>query len=558
MIEKSVMLTPISLWDGFDFSQPTKANMLSEIRYDNVIHREYFFSGRPVGNDRVRIFGTYFTPDDDLHHDCLLYIPDITELINYEEVIDYVKMGFSVLMVDLYGKRDNATNYTVYPKSVAYANYELRGRRMNYVDQSAKETSWYEWVAAERYALTFLQELNASSEKIGIIGIKNGANIAWQLAAVDDRVKCAAIMFGAGWSAYKGIYKFSDGDIVMDEERRKFIAAVDAHAYAQYVKCPILFLTSTNSTEYDFDRSLDTLSRICPNVPYVFNFSPAFNVYLDEYCRKDVEIFLTSQFGKKNIAFPICPELSIEQDGNFLALTLDYSDTLKIESAKVYINEGVINPAIRNWNTCDFVGDDESGKMKYEYVANGSTRNVYAFAVVRYKNGLTLSSKLISKKIEGKSSKKSNLIYSGKYGLDGITFYDKNATEKGIFVDENKFLELVREADGINGAYSHCGLISYKFSEPSCSVDENSILELDFYTTEFCVIKIAFMVNTPDGVKDFSYALEMKSGSIWQNVILRIGEFKSAEGMSIRNFNDIFALRIESDGKYAVNNILLI
>ena len=39
------MLTPISLWDGFDFSQPTKANMLSEIRYDNVIHREYFFSG---------------------------------------------------------------------------------------------------------------------------------------------------------------------------------------------------------------------------------------------------------------------------------------------------------------------------------------------------------------------------------------------------------------------------------------------------------------------------------------------------------------------------------
>ena len=119
-------------------------------------------------------------------------------------------------------------------------------------------------------------------------------------------------------------------------------------------------------------------------------------------------------------------------------------------------------------------------------------------------------------------------------------------------------MELVREADGINGAYSHCGLISYKFSEPSCSVDENSILELDFYTTEFCVIKIAFMVNTPDGVKDFSYALEMKSGSIWQNVILRIGEFKSAEGMSIRNFNDIFALRIESDGKYAVNNILLI
>lgn len=558
MIEQSVILTPISLWEGFDASMPTKANMLSEIRYDNVVHRDFFFSGRAVGNERVRIFGTYFTPDDTLSHECLLYIPDIKEMINYEEVIDYVKMGFSVLMVDLYGKRDNAENYTVYPEAVSYANYEMRGRRMDYVDKSAKETCWYEWVAATRYAMTFLLEQNPKVNKVGVIGIKNGANIAWQLAAVDDRVKCAVFMFGAGWSAYKGVCKFSDSDIVMDEERRKFIAAVDAHAYAQYVKCPVLFLTSTNSTEFDFDRSLDTLSRISADVPYAFNFSPGFNVYLDDYCKKDVELFLYGQFGIKKYDFPKCPEVTVEQDGNLLSLTLDYSDKLKVESAKVYINEGVINPAIRNWNSCDFVGDDDYGKMKYEYVANGSTKNVFAFAVVRYKNGLTLSSKLAYKKLETSSSKKSNLIYSSRDGLDGITFYDKNASEKSIFVDEGKFLELVKGANGIYGAYSHCGLISYKFSEPCCAVDENSILELDFYTAEFCVVKLSFMAETPSGVKEFSYSIEMKSGSIWQNVILKIGEFKSKEGMSIRKFQNIFALKIESDGKYVVNNILLI
>ena len=91
---------------------------------------------------------------------------------------------------------------------------------MDYVDESARETCWYEWVAVARYALTFLIEQNPSVSKIGVIGIKNGANIAWQLAAVDDRVKCAVVMFGAGWSAYKGINKFSDSDIVMNEERR--------------------------------------------------------------------------------------------------------------------------------------------------------------------------------------------------------------------------------------------------------------------------------------------------------------------------------------------------
>ena len=558
MIEQSVILTPISLWEGFDASRPTKSNMLGEIRYDNVVHRDFFFSGRQAGNERVRIFGKYFTPDDSLSHECLLYIPDITERINYEEVIDYVKMGFSVLMVDFYGKRDNTENYTVYPESVSYANYETRGRRMDYVDESARETCWYEWVAVARYALTFLIEQNPSVFKIGVIGIKNGANIAWQLAAVDDRVKCAVVMFGAGWSAYKGINKFSDSDIVMNEERRKYIAAVDAHAYAQYVKCPVLFLTSTNSTEFDFDRSLDTLSRIRADVPYVFNFSPGFNVYLDDYCKKDVELFLYCQFDINKLVFPKCPEVSIEQDGNFLALTLDYSTEVKIESAKVYINEGVINPAIRNWNSCDFVGDEAEGRMKYEYVANGSTKNVFAFAVVRYKNGLTLSSKLAYKKIEPTSSKKSNLIYSSRDGLGGITFYDKNASEKSIFVDESKFLELVKGADGIYGAYSHCGLISYKFSEPCCAADDSSILEMDFFTSEFCVLKLVFMVATPSGVKEFTYSFELKSGKFWQNIIIRLNEFKSAEGMSIRKYEDIFALRIESGGKYVVNNILLI
>ena len=116
----------------------------------------------------------------------------------------------------------------------------------------------------------------------------------------------------------------------------------------------------------------------------------------------------------------------------------------------------------------------------------------------------------------------------------------------------------MKGADGIYGAYSHCGLISYKFSEPCCAADDSSILEMDFFTSEFCVLKLVFMVATPSGVKEFTYSFELKSGKFWQNIIIRLNEFKSAEGMSIRKYEYIFALRIESGGKYVVNNILLI
>ena len=125
-------------------------------------------------------------------------------------------------------------------------------------------------------------------------------------------------------------------------------------------------------------------------------------------------------------------------------------------------------------------------------------------------------------------------------------------------MDEGRFIELVNGANGISGAYSHCGLISYKFSEPSCKVDENSILKMDFYSAEFCVVRLVFMANTSAGVKEFLYSFDLKSGGFWQNVTVKTGDFKSVEGMSIRDFGSIFALRIESDGKYAVNNILII
>lgn len=534
--------------------------MLNEIRYDNVVHREYFFSGRTVGAERVRIFGAFFTPDDGEVKDCVLYIPDVDEKRSYEDVMSFVKIGFAVLMIDVYGKRDGVSNYTVYPESVLYANYEFRGRHMDFVDQSAKETCWYEWAAVARYALTFITELCPNVEKVGLIGVKTGANVGWQLAAADKRVKCAVLMFGAGWSAYKGIPKFSDGDVQMNDERRKYIAAVDAHAYAQYVECPVMFLTATNSEKYDFDRSLDTLSRISKGVDVYFNFAPGFNEYLDGYCKKDAELFMLKQFGRTATVFPSAPELTIEGDGNYLSLTLKYSTAIKVESAKVYINEGVLNPSLRNWNFCNFSKDLDDDKKLFEYVVNGGAQNAFAFAVVRYKNGVTLSSKLAYKKTDGTSGKRANLIFSSKDGLDGITFYDKNAeNEKGIFVDDDRFIQLAKGANGIYGAYGHCGLISYKFSEPSCKADENSILKLDFFASEFCVVKLAFMVGSPtEGVVDYVYSFDLKSGDIWQNMTIKMGEFKSRDGMSIRDFDKIFALRIESNGKYAVNNILLI
>lgn len=553
-------LTPVSLWKDFDYGQPLQQSKINEMRYDNVVYSEYYFSGRKTASGRVRIYGLFVCPDDGKKHSALLYIPEITEKMSYESINEYAKLGYSVLAVDLYGRRsEGAENYTGYPDDIAYANYESRGRHMDHVDTNAKETSWYEWVSVCKYALKFLRTA-VDVDKIGVIGVKDGANIAWQLAATEGGIACAVMMFGAGWSAYRGIPKYSDKDIVMDEERRRFIAAVDPHAYAQYVRCPILYLTATNSEIYDFDRSNDTLARINPDIEYEFNYAPAFNLYLDNYCKKDVEMFLARYFGQVGVDFPRSPELALEQEDNYLRMKLTFDEPGKVSECKVFLNEGSLEPSLRNWISCDrvHIEDEDPGSRTFEYIVNGNPQNIFAFAVVRYRNGCSLSSKLIGKKFSGTNRKRANLVYTSKDGLDGITFYDKNAYgKKDVFVDVKDFIQLVKGADDIYGAYSRFGLISYKFNEPNCYVDENSIIKLDIFTAEFCVLRLVLMTKgeTPG---EFVWTEDFGAGNIWRNVTVHVSDFKSAEGMSVRNYDEIYALRIESDSKFAVNNILLI
>ena len=554
----TTFLTPKTLWENFSADAPLKISKINEVRYDKITYGEYYFSGRDVKGESVRIFGVYATPDEKKKYSAILYIPDVTDTLNFEMIREYAKRGYAVLAVDLYGVRSGIENYTSYPKKISYANYEMRGNRMDFVEETAKDTSWYEWVCVERFAISFLKS-QPNVDKIGVIGVKDGANIAWQIAATDDRIACSVMLFGAGWKAYASVPRYGDQsqEIPMNEERRRFIAAVEAHAYAQSVLCPVLFLSSTNNDKFDFDRSFDTLARIPDDIEYAFNYAPGFKEYLDAFCEKDVELFLKKHLNGVKVNFPKAPELIVEQDGTFFDITIKCEEQDKVSECKVFVNEGVISPSLRNWMSCKQKENCEG--LNFEYVISGNTSKIFAFAIVKYKTGVTVTSKLLYQNVTPSTTKKSGLVYTSTDGLDGITFYDKNATEKkSIFVNRDEFINLVKGADDIYGAYSHCGLISYRFGEPSWRIDERSILKMDFYTKEFCVLRLVFMQKNASGTQEYIYTTEVKAGSIWQNLIVKIGEFKSAEGMSIRKYDDIYALRIESDGKYAVNNILLI
>ncbi|MBO4263026.1 MAG: dienelactone hydrolase family protein [Clostridia bacterium] len=557
MVKQSKFLTPKSLWEDFDGSEPLKETKIDEMRYNGIVYEKYYFSGRTTETDRVRIFGLYVSPEGGKkNRDAVLYVPDVTEKVAYEVINEYVSMGFSVLTVDLYGKREGEENYTKYPEDVSYANYEERGRHCDFADLTAKETCEYEWTCVLRYALNFIRQKNADA-KIGAVGVKMGGNLVWQLAATDDRLSCCAIMFGAGWSAYKGIFRYSEVEIDMNEERRRFIAAVDAHAYAPYVKCPVLFLTSTNSEVYDFDRANDTLSRIKDGVEYRFNFAANYNRYLDEHCKRDLALFLKARLGDGETVFPDAPEIELSQNGNYLTARLSFDASAPVSETKVFVSDGGLDPAHRDWESCDLLSSDGNSE-KFGYVLRGGNGFAYAYAAVTYKSGWTASSKVAAIKITGITPKRSNLIYSGRDGLEGITFYDKNAEVKDVFVKREDFIVLTKGADDILGIYSKYGLITYRIGAAAGGFTENSMLKFDVFPFGFASIDLAFLKEEDGKIEKYLYSFELHAGNIWQNKTVKLGEFKSADGMGIKKFDGVFALLIEGDGKFAVNNILVI
>ena len=559
MVFSNNLLTPTSLWGDFDDGLPLKEAVVSKIKVDNAVLSEVYFSGRAVGSERVRIYGFFASPETDGLKGAILYLAGENEKIGFDSIKEFVSLGFSVLAVDIYGKREGTVNYTEYPESISYANLTGAGDRKDRVDDSAKETCWYEWVAVARYAVKYLKSLGY--ERVGVIGDKTGANVGWQEVAFDKNVDCFVALFGAGWTAYKNEYKYSDTEnndrVETDESYLKYVAAVEAHAYAPYVKCPVLYLTSTNSEFFEFDRSGDTLSRLNAEIPCYYNYAIGYNVHLDSGCKNDLVAFLYCYLIGEGEKFPDSPELEIEEKDGKAVFTVTVEER-GLKHLRIFINEGVVASPHRSWN--EYIPNSIDTR-KYSFVLDGVNDSmIFAFCCAEYENGTVLSSKEIFKKLESvKICKSSKLIYSDREDFNGLCFMDGEADAPLSDVFVNKTIEKVMGANGISGVYSPDGLISYGLARSGFGLNENSILKLDVYAPEFCPLILSLYESTEDGsVKKYDYSQDFKAEDLWRNLLIKITDFKSDIGLGIKSYDKVFALSIYSESRFAVNNILVI
>lgn len=562
------LLSPVDLWRDFDRSLPLSDSVLNETVDGSVVYSCVSFYGRQVDlGDRVKIFGVFaynkkFTKKT--RKSAILIIPDVGKSIDYDLINAFVNQGYSVFSPDLYGKRqDGDSNYTVYPDAVSYANYQSVGRHLDYCDGTAKSTAWYEWVAVSMYCVRFLKECRAI-EKIGVLGEKDGANVAWQLCGIDrdGDINCFVPLFGAGWRTYRGVYKYSGKEIAVNDERLRYLAGVDAHAYAQYVRCPVFYMTATNSDKYDCDRAMDTLARIPESILHNLNFSVKYLDCLDVNCKRNVDLFFANHLlGYSKAVLPTTPRLNLDvEDGVIKAnLGLDFSDVLRVKKLSVYVSADGQNPVFRDWREMKMLKSLEENSKNFVYNVPNNCSFVTAFGLVEYRNGYTVCSPMITKKTVKVDGRKNNLLYSTSDILNGFSFLTPEKTELcGSFFLCDDPIEYVEGSDKICGVFSKYGLINLCFNDRTLNLTERNYLVFDANCVADAVLKATLVVEDDGAIDEFVFATALTGGDVWQKVLIKLSDFKNEKLLSVKKYDKIVALKLQVNEKCIFNNLLVV
>ncbi len=559
------ILTPITLWQDFDDSLPPNEEILSEWTEDGIVQRDLYFYGRNVGSGagRVKIYARYAFPAAAERFPAVMILFEAGLPFDEKLILRYVRSGYGVLAVDYCGERKDGF-FTVYPKLVDYANYARAGRCIDYCDNTAKETSWYEWAAVARYGANYL---NRREEVIavGALGLRTGGEVLFKIAPYAP-LACMVSVCAAGWLAYRGIGKFTDGDSnrILDEERHRFIAGIDSQSYAPHIKCPVLLVSAINDKKYNYDRVYDTFRQINPNAEKAILFSAHGSGLVGTHALKDIELFLDKYLRKRTVFLSKPITLTIDEDaeGNLIA-TGTFDPAGEIKEFGVFYTENVSAFKTRDWTRV--IGKPEDlegniGKVSLQLYQGCSKALVYAF--VNYSNDFSVTSRIVEVNLEKKYKNavpRSRVIYSESEGRNGFsTFWRRTGSIADCFAEgANSNVRQIAGFGGIKGIATTPGVISYRVGEMRYASPEGASLRLDAYARRDSRLRIVFYKDEEEKV---GYAAEaiVEGGGKWKGVIFDATDFKTELGASLQDFGGVVSVVFISDDEVLINNVLWI
>ncbi len=561
------ILSPIAIWKDFLVPTSVEGETVSEREESGFTITELYIDGRKTKDGIVKIYGVSVRETGKKKLPPVLIIADFRDGTDLTLAKDLAKRGYEALVIDLAGEKEGRERYTVYPDCVSYANLSSSVYGECELTVDVDETCWYEWTAATVYAAVFLKEQSGLS--VGAIGIGGAATALWQAATFAGVLSCAAFVSNAGWYGYRGISKFGAApEPQFSDEALRYIAGVEPQSYAKHVKCPVLLLSPTNSGEYDLDRAYDTVARVSEENYKAVQYSLGSRDEIDCRCYADVLVFLEAFIGKNKAKVKLPREISVKgeiKDGKLVAEVDPDEDELK--EVSLCVAEQTIEPCFRCWRKVSPHSARLENGYVFTYAPYMGSKTIAFFAEAVYKNGFRLCSIVSVKSFSEDEMEKINrhkIVYASRKA-DMETVFAKAAenTERpyGIDISGTENVSLKKGPIDLYGVSGKNGLLTFKINADKYKPNEEAIMMLDVYLAGGGTFSVKLITDFfGESRTEYSASVRIVGGEVWQNVKFEKGNFKTAEGMSLKSYDKVEAMEFvsENDKTFIINNVLWI
>ena len=319
---------------------------------------------------------------------------------------------------------------------------------------SPRNLNWFALVVAGRRAITFLEtqkEVNAN--KIGFAGYSMGGMIT-TMTAIDPRLKAVAPFVGGTAYLYKDFpdMERTGNSVHFGEHVDLYARTMDPSAYWPLVKCPVMFINSSNDFHAAFDRVYQSMELI----PHK-NWRVSMNFHVSHAPSNEQWIMLDKWFDQhlknetQRLAKTPVSELKFMNNKALYSLKPDNEHLVDVE---IYYSHDP-NSITRFWNRAT---SHKKGEQWFAEIDHQANVPLYVSALCRY-----------ALKKEGQS-------------LKGATStYVVNALEHSLIPEDFKYenlKQLAKETEvfedfkqGTQDWYNRSGNLStYKFQNPALNL----------------------------------------------------------------------------------------
>jgi hypothetical protein len=540
-------MTLSKLWaDYIPDAVPTETAAVGESENDGIVNRKIYFTSEKTGDGEVRVFCSLsFKRGCDMKT-AVVYAGDLFRGSDKVMTRSLAERGNLVADID-FGFKDGE-HRTSYPKSLSFGVPDEKSRAYAFAEPDAKHTSRYVWAKILRRAAYFVKT-EYGSENIILIGEASACGAAF-MGGIDPLFSGLATIFGSGYSAYGGIYKYGKKELVIDEERQCFIAGADAQTYAKFIDKPVLMLLSTNGSYGDFDRAAD-LFGIFPGEKKMIvgaQMQDCISVEAAENLFKWIE----------NIPLKIPPKSTpageIVRSGGKYYFNVTTPDFDGIEPPVVYYSTTDTEPFFREWKSVK-AEETANGEFIARLPVTPRAKIIFAFANISYADGDLISSREYALRLDARGLDedggfKNRVVYSGE---TGVNFFPKG---RGLIVSGGA--QTAAGAYGIKGIMaSDGGILNYSIG--GCDTDGNvAAIQADVYTTVDKDFYISLHTRGEDGEKKYTCPVNVQGGAEWRRISIEPRMFKDASLSPLESFAEAKILEIDDAEGVIFNNILFV